>query len=279
VTSGANGEFAFPKLAPGSYLLVIEAKDFAPFTSPEFVLAAQQAYEVPRITLSVATAVTDVTVRPTEVIAAEQIRAEEKQRVIGIVPNFYTSYIYDAAPLTTKQKFALASRDTFDPTSFIGIAIGAGIQQANNNFSGYGQGVAGYAKRYGALFANSRSSDFFSHAVFPSLFHQDPRYYYQGSGSFNSRLRHAASFALVTRSDSGRTVPNYSYLLGNLSSAALSNLYYPSTDRGAGLVLTNFAIGLGGRVGSTVILEFFSKRFTTHVRGNGKPPAPDDGKP
>jgi hypothetical protein len=152
VRSGANGEFTFAKLPPGSYCLIVSSKDFEPFTSAEFTLAAQQAYEVPRIALSVATAVTEVTVRPTEVIAAEQIKAEEKQRLIGIAPNFYTSYIYEAAPLTTKQKFSLAAHDTFDPTSFIGIAIGAGIQQANNSFSGYGQGAAGYGKRYGALF-------------------------------------------------------------------------------------------------------------------------------
>jgi hypothetical protein len=279
VTSGANGEFTIAKLPAGFYLVIVKTKDFEPFTSAEFALAAQQTYEIPRIALSVATAVTEVTVRPTEVIAAQQVKAEEKQRLIGIAPNFYTSYIYDAAPLTTKQKFSLAAHDTFDPTSFIGIAIGAGIQQANNSFSGYGQGAAGYGKRYGALFANGRTSDLFSHAVFPSLFHQDPRYFYQGSGSRKSRLLHAASFAFVTRSDSGRTVPNYSYLLGDMASGALSNLYYPSANRGAGLVFTNAAIGLAGRAGSTVLREFLSKRLTTNVPGNGKPSTPPNGNP
>jgi hypothetical protein len=271
LTSGANGEFTFTKMAPGSYLVMVDATGLEPFTSAEFELGAQQAYVIPRIILSVATAVTQVTVRPTEVIAAEQIKAEEKQRFIGLVPNFYTSYIYDAAPLTTKQKFSLASRDTFDPISFIGVGISAGIEQANNSFAGYGQGAAGYGKRYAARFANGRSSDFLSHAVFPSLLHQDPRYFYQGSGSFKSRLAHAVSFAFVTRSDSGRTMPNYSYFLGDLCSGALSNLYYPSADRGAKLVLTNVAIDLAGRVGSTIIVEFFSKRLTTNVPGNGKP--------
>jgi hypothetical protein len=279
VKSGANGEFTFTALPPGLYQVVVEANGFEPFTSTAFSITAQQAYEVPKVRLSVATANTVVTVRPTEVIAAEQIKAEEKQRLIGIVPNFYVSYVYDAAPLTTKQKFSLAAHDTFDPTTFIGVAIGAGIQQANNSFSGYGQGAAGYGKRYGALFANGRSSDFLSHAVFPSLFHQDPRYYYQGTGSFKSRLGHAVSFAFVTRSDSGRTVPNYSYFLGDLSSGALSNLYYPAANRGASLVFTNAAIGLGGRMGQSVVREFLSKRLTRHAPGNGKPAAPSDGKP
>jgi len=271
LTSGANGEFTFKKMAPGSYLVMVEATGLEPFTSAEFVLGAQQAYEMPRITLSVATAITQVTVRPTEEIAAEQIKAEEKQRIIGLIPNFYTSYIHDAAPLTTKQKFSLATHATFDPIPLIGIAITAGIEQANNSFAGYGQGAAGYGKRYAAKFADGRTSDFLSHAVFPSLLHQAPRYYYQGTGSFRSRLFHAVSFAFVTRSDSGHTVPNYSYLLGDLASGGLSNLYYPGADRGAKLVFTNAAIGIAGRMGASIIREFFSKRLTTNV--------PDDGNP
>jgi hypothetical protein len=271
LTSGANGEFAFKKMASGSYVVVVEATGLEPFTSAQFVLGAQESYQMPRIVLSVATSVTQMTVRPTEEIAAEQIKAEEKQRIIGLIPNFYTSYIHDAAPLTTKQKFSLATHDTFDPVPLIGIAITAGIEQANNSFAGYGQGAAGYAKRYAARFVDGRTSDFFSHAVFPSLLHQDPRYYYQGTGSFKSRLFHAVSFAFVTRSDSGHTVPNYSYLLGDLASGGLSNLYYPRADRGAKLVFTNAAIGIAGRMGASIIREFFSKRLTTNV--------PDDGKP
>ena len=271
LTSGANGEFTFTKMAPGSYLVMVEATGLEPFTSAEFVLGAQQNYEIPRIILLVATAVTQVTVRPTEEIAAEQIKAEEKQRVFGLIQNFYTSYVYDAAPLTTKQKFSLAARGTFDPVALMGIALNAGIEQANNSFAGYGQGAAGYGKRFAARFADGRTSDILTHAVFPSLFRQDPRYYYQGSGSFKSRLFHAVSFAFVTRSDSGRTVPNYSYLLGDLASAGLSNLYYPRADRGAKLVFTNAAIGLAGQVGKSIIREFFSKQFTTNVPADGKP--------
>ena len=271
LTSGASGEFVFTKMAPGSYLVSVDATGLEPFISAEFVLGAQQAYVTPHIILSIATAVTQMTVRPTEEVAAEEIKIEEKQRVFGLLPNFYTSYVYDAAPLSTKQKFSLAAHGTFDPVALMGIALNAGIEQANNTFAGYGQGARGYGKRFAARFADGRTSDILSHAVFPSLFHQDPRYYYQGSGSFKSRLFHAVSFAFVTRSDSGRTMPNYSYLLGDLSSGALSNLYYPRADRGAQLVFTNAAIGIAGRIGSCIIREFFSKRFTTNVPGNGKP--------
>jgi Carboxypeptidase regulatory-like domain len=270
MVSDANGEFNFAKIPPGPYLVVVSAQGFAPFTSEEFVVATQQAYEIPIVSLSIAAAAMEVTVRPIDVIAAEQIRAAEKQRLMGVIPNFYTSYIYDAAPLTWKQKFSLAARGTFDPAAVIGVGLAAGIEQANNSYPGYGQGAAGYSKRYAAKFVDGRTSDFLTHAVFPSLFHQDPRYYYQGSGTFKSRIAHAVGSAFVTRSDSGRNEPNYSYLLGNMCSAALSNLYYPEASRGARLVFTNMALGLTGRLGTNLIREFLSKRLTTNVQGNGR---------
>jgi hypothetical protein len=270
MVSEAEGEFNFTKIPPGPYLVVVNAKGFAPFVSEGFIVAVQQAYEVPIVSLAVATANMKVTVRPIDLIAAEQIRAEEKQRLMGVIPNFYTSYIYDAAPLTWKQKFSLATRGTFDPVAVIGVGFAAGIEQANNSFPGYGQGAAGYSKRYAAKFVDGRSSDFLTHAVFPSLFHQDPRYYYQGSGTVKSRLAHAVSSAFVTRSDSGRTEPNYSYLLGNMCAGALSNLYYPQANRGVHLVFTNTALGLAGRLGTNLLREFISKRVTTNVPGNGR---------
>ena len=272
VVSGANGEFTFTTVPAGSYLVTVNTNGFAPFTSAEFTLTQQQTnYEVPNISLAIATAITDVVVRPTEVIAAEQIKAEEKQRLLGIAPNFYVSYVPDAAPLTAKQKFSLAMHDTFDWTSFVGISVTAGIEQANNSYSGYGQGAAGYAKRWAAKFGDGRSSDFLSHAVFASLFHQDPRYFYQGTGSKKSRLYHALSSAFVARSDNGNLMPNYSYLLGTMCSGALSNAYYPHADRGANLVFTNAAIGIAGRAGGAVLQEFLGKRLTKHVPANAKP--------
>jgi hypothetical protein len=270
MVSEANGEFNFTKIPAGSYLVSVNAYGFAPFTSAEFAVAVQQDYEVPDVSLSIAPANMEVTVRPTDLIAAEQIRAEEKQRLVGVIPNFYTSYIFDAAPLTWKQKFSLAARSAFDPVAFIGVGFGAGIEQATNAYAGYGQGAAGYSKRYAAKFVDGRSGAFLTHAVFPALLHQDPRYFYQGTGSFKSRLMHAVGSAFVIRSDSGRTVPNSSYLLGDMCSGALSNLYYPKANRGANLVFTNAAIGLAGRVGTNLIREFLSKRLTTNVPDNGR---------
>jgi hypothetical protein len=270
MASEENGEFNFTKIPPGPYVVIVNAKGFALFTSAEFVVTVQQAYEVPNVSLSIASANIEMTVRPTEIIAAEQIRAEEKQRLIGFFPNFYTSYVYDAAPLTSKQKFSLATRGTFDPVAMIGVGIAAGLEQATNAYAGYGQGAEGYSKRFAAKFVDGRTSDFLTHALFPSLLHQDPRYYYQGSGSVKSRLMHAVGSAFVTRSDSGRTVPNYSYFLGDMCSGALSNLYYPKANRGAHLVFTNTAVGLAGRVGTNLLREFFSKRLATNASSNGQ---------
>lgn len=268
--AGADGRFSFHDVIPGSYIVSAQAKDFEPASSAQFTVAADQSYEVPNVMLSISVDTT-IIVEPTEVIAAQQIKAEEKQRVFGIVPDFYTSYVWNAAPLNTRQKFSLALRDTFDPMTFVGVSIGAGIQQATNSYSGYGQGVEGYSKRWGALFANGRTSDLLSHAVFPSLFHQDPRYFYQGSGSTWSRVEHAVSQAFVVRGDNGKMAPNYSYLLGDLASGGISNLYYPASSRGASLVFENSAIGIAGRAGQNLFREFLNKHITKNVPGNGKP--------
>jgi len=265
IMSGRNGEFSFTKLPAGFYLVLVYVEGFATFTSAEIHLSDQQLYEVPNISLSVASAGTEVTVRPTEVIAAEQIKAEEKQRLFGIIPNFYVSYVKDPAPLTTKQKFTLATHDTLDWTTWVGVSVTAGIEQANNSFAGYGQGAAGYGKRWAAQFGDGRTSDYLSNFVFASLFHEDPRYFYQGTGTKKSRLYHAVSNAWITRSDSGKTVPNYAYILGIMSSGALSNSYYPHADRGADLVFTNALLGFAGRAGGNVLQEFIGKRLTRNA--------------
>ncbi len=271
LVSEENGEFAFSSLPPGTYLIAVKAKEFEPYTSPEFKISSRQVYELPKIQLSIATQRQMVVVRPTEVIAQMQVKAEEKQRLIGVLPNFYTSYVWNAAPLNTRQKFSLSAHDVFDPGTLLGVAAGAGIEQANNSFAGYGQGAAGYGKRFAAGLGDDVIGSFLSQAVFPSILHQDPRYFYQGSGTIKSRLWHALSWAVILRSDSGKSVPNYSYLLGGLTAGALSNLYYPRSDRGVGLVFTNFAIGVAGQAADGVFREFVVKHLTRNVAANGKP--------
>jgi hypothetical protein len=270
--SGPEGIFHFENLAAGEFQFVVKAPGFASFTSPTITLTDKQAYTASDVLLALANANIQVEVSGDNTKLAEaQIKAEEKQRVFGIIPNFYASFVYDAVPLSARQKYKFAIRETFDPTRFLGTAIGAGIEQANDSFEGYGDGAPGYGKRYAARYGNGLTSDILSHAVFPALFHQDPRYFYHGTGSFESRLYHAVSFAVVARSDSGKTMPNYSYLLGDIGSGALSNLYYPHSDRGAGLVFTNAAIGVAGRAAGSIVQEFILPRLTTNRPGKGKP--------
>ncbi len=271
-----RGEYSFDALPAGRYQVTIQAPGFAPFTSAPFLLAEQQTYIVPGQPLLLAAADTLVVVSADQSAEAEiQIHAAERQRVLGIIPNFYESFIFDAAPLSTRQKYSLAFRDTFDPENFIGTGLGAAIEQANNSFRGYGQGAAGYGKRYAALYGDGLFRDTMAHAVFPSIFHQDPRYFYQGTGTTKSRAYHAVSFAFVTRSDrTGKNVPNYSYVIANLIGGALSNAYYPHANRGPGLVFTNAAVGIAGQAGGALVEEFLLPYLTTHKAGKGKQPNP-----
>jgi hypothetical protein len=98
--------------------------------------------------------------------------------------------------------------------------------------------------------------------LLPSLLHQDPRYFYQGTGTIGSRMRHAMFSPFVARGDSGKSMPNYSSLGGDLAAAGLSNLYFPRANRGLGLVFGNFAIGTAERIGASLAQEFIVGRFS-----------------
>ncbi len=270
-TSGSDGEFTFSGLSPGSYRVRVQAPGFEVFTTNPFAIATEQVFRLPPIRLTIAGLSTSVVVRPTEAIAEEQIKAQERQRLFGFIPNFYVSYVPDAAPMTSRQKRSLAFHEALDWTAFAGVTVSAAIQQARNTYPGYGGGASGYAKRWAAGFATERSHELLSHYVFMSLFHEDPRYFYQGTGGTRSRLAHALSRGVIARSDTGRTMPDYARLFGNLAAAGLSNLYYPQRDRGVGLLLTNVLIGMAGRAGQGVIQEFVAKRLTRHVPASASP--------
>jgi Carboxypeptidase regulatory-like domain len=269
----AQGAFSFSDVAPGSYVVHIDVAGFTPFSSGTVTVSADTgAVTLPRIVLIVGAFSTSITVRSTEAVAEEQIKNQESQRWLGVMPNFYVSYVPDAAALTSRQKFTLAAHESFDWTAFAGASIAAAIDQSTSAHPGFGDGASGYAKRWAASFADNRTGDLLSHYVFASLFHQDPRYFYQGTGTTQSRLVHALGSAFVARSDRGTLMPNYAYMLGNVGAAALSNTYYPSRERGASLVFSNFAMGLAGRAAKAVTQEFLGKRLTKHVpAGDGHP--------
>lgn len=262
--SGDDGQFSFSNLAPGPFHVTVIAAGFATQTLSG-VLNSGEARIVPEISLILASAATEVHVGLTQTEIAEvQIQTEEAQRVLGFIPNFYVSYVPDAVPLTPKQKFELAWKSTRDPVTFGVTAAVAGLEQEANIFSGYGQGGEGYAKRFGAAYTDRITSTFIGSAVLPSLLKQDPRYFYKGTGSTRSRLLYAIKSTFICKGDNGRWQPNYSYLMGDLASSGLSNLYYPAQDRGIGLTFANTFIGIGGTAAANILQEFVIRKLTPH---------------
>src|SRR5215831_6635594 len=263
--SGEYGEFSFARVAPGNFEVNVIAPGFAPRTFTG-TLHPGQAYIVPPRTLTPATVSTAVVVTASRVEVAEaQVRAQEKQRVLAVIPNFYVSYVPDAAPLSSKQKFRLAWRTMIDPIT-IGLTAGAaGVQQAQNDFPGYGQGAQGYAKRFGALYADNAAGTFIGGAILPSLLKQDPRYFYKGTGSAGSRVLHAIASSVMCKGDNQRWQPNYSAILGSIASGGISNLYRPDDDRGAGLVFESVLVGIGENAVVNLFQEFVMRKFTTNV--------------
>jgi len=266
VESGSDGQFAFTGLPPDVYKLTVTAPGMSPFTSTQIPLHAGEARIVPPVSLSVSSVTTSVTVSGNkEELAEEQVRIAVQQRIGGVIPNFYSAYDWNAPPMEAKQKFQLSIRSIIDPVSFLTVAGIAGAEQYKNIFPAYGSGIEGYGKRYGAALAKHVSGNLLGRAVYPSIFHQDPRYFYKGKGSIRSRALYAMSAAVIARGDDGRWKPNYSRVLGNFSAAAISNLYYPASDRGASLVLFNSLAGTGQSALKNLLREFVFKGVTSRL--------------
>ncbi|MDP9337786.1 MAG: carboxypeptidase-like regulatory domain-containing protein [Acidobacteriota bacterium] len=270
--SGDDGQFSFSNAAPGPFQLTIVSAGFA---DQKFsgVLHSAQNFTVPPIVLALASVVTEVRVTPSIAeVAQEQIKQQEKQRALGLVPNFYVTYVHDAAPLTPRQKYELAWKSIIDPVDFGIIGVVAGIQQQQNNYSAFGQGAQGYAKRYGAAFATGSLDTVIGSAILPSLLKQDPRYFYKGTGSKRSRLIYAVANSVICKGDNGRWQPNYSAVLGGLAAGGISNLYYPAKDRnGVGLTFENALLGTAATAVTNILQEFLIRKLTPNV------PNPDPG--
>ncbi len=265
VVSGDDGQFSFADVAPGPFQLTITSAGFATQSSSG-ILQSGESYTVPQIALALATAVAEVRVVPTRIeVAEDQLKAQEKQRVLGVVPNFYVTYDHNAVPLSPKQKFELAWKTTIDPVSFGLTGAIAGIQQAQNDFSGYGQGAQGYGKRYGASYANFVAGTYIGGAILPSLLKQDPRYFYKGTGSKRSRILYAIANSVICKGDNGHWQANYSSIVGSLAAGGISNLYYPDEDRGAELTFENTLIGIGESAAVNILQEFVIRKLTRNI--------------
>lgn len=259
------GQFSFANVAPGPFQLTISFTGLNTQVISGTVHPGE-AYVVPQVVLLVATQVTQVTVSLTQVELAEtQIKEQEQQRILGIVPNFYVSYLPDAVALSPKQKFELAGRSSVDPFTFVGVGVLAGLQQAGNGLSGYGQGAQGYAKRYGAAYGDVVIGTFLGSAILPSILRQDPRYFYKGTGTKKSRLLYALSSPFVCKGDNGSWQPNYSYVIGNFAAAGIAYTYYPASNRGGWLVAETALIRFGENSLASVLQEFVIRKLTPKV--------------
>jgi hypothetical protein len=159
--------------------------------------------------------------------------------------------------LDASEKFHLFTQNTIEPVTFIGAAFDSGLAQAENDDPSFGQGAAGYAKRYGAALADSVSTDFFHTYFFPVVFRQDPRYYRKLEGSGHARLVHALSHVFVAESDSGRKTFNFSEWLGTTSSVVVSNAYHPGNSRGIGAASQRIGVSIAWDAGFDVLREFW----------------------
>jgi hypothetical protein len=205
-----------------------------------------------------------------EEIAEAQIKVEETQRILGVIPNFYVSYAPHPAPLTPKQKFEIAWKTSIDPVSFLSAGAYAGVEQAEDDFSGYGEGAQGYAERFGANFGDNFIGAMIGGALLPSLFKQDPRYFYKGTGTTQARILYAIATSVMCKGDNGHWQVGYSGILGGLAAGGISNLYYPASNRnGVSLTFENAAVGIATGAAQNLFQEFVVKRLTPKVPNYG----------
>src|SRR5208337_4735077 len=199
---------------------------------------------------------------PARVAYQIAVTAEGQQRIFHFIPNLYVTYEPHPEPLSTKMKFHLAYKDLTQPAFFARVAGWAAVQQAAGS-PHWPQDAQGYGKRLGAGLADATTEDLVGNAILPSLLHQDPRYFYQGSGTKKSRAVHAVLAAFICKGDNGAWQPNYSTWGGSLIASSVSMAYYPSSDRDAAHVFKNFGIGMGLHVAGGLAQEFILSKFTS----------------
>ncbi len=267
VVANDDAFFDFDNVKVGvPYHLTVSAQGFAIWRSDTLVLTPGQFSLLANIKLMLQGETASVVVTASrEEIAAAQVKMEEQQRVFGFIPNFYTTYDHNAVPLTAKLKFELALKVSVDPVTFAGTGFLAALNQADD-YPNYVQGMKGYGQRFGAVYTNDLTDIMIGGAILPSILHQDPRYFYQGTGTTKSRLLHALSSPIICKGDNGRWQPNISSLGGYLGSGAIANAYYPQSNRGGRLVFNLFAVDLSANIANGVLQEFVLRKFTPSVK-------------
>jgi len=259
-----DGGFSLEQAQAGvTHQITITAEGFADWNSSITVEPGENK-TLPEIKLRILAVQRAVTVSYSEKeVAAQQLKAEEQQRVLGFIPNIYVVYEPHPEPLTARMKFHLAYKSLTSPVFFARTSWWAGVQQARNNPDEWGQGTEGYSKRLGAGFADAFTGSLITNAILPSLLHQDPRYFYQGSGTKWSRARHAMLAPIICKGDNGALQPNYSQWGGSLIGYSISTAYYPGSSRTAGHVFQTFGIDMGLHVVGSLAQEFIFGKLTS----------------
>lgn len=266
--SNANGFFQFEDVPPGAdWHVTVRMQNFAEWTSRSFAIIPGQYFLLTGVQLHPSMVEVSVTALTPEQVATEEVRTEEKQRVLGIIPNFYVIYDHNPMPMTAKLKFQMAWKALSDPVTIAGFVLNATIYQAAH-YPDYQEGMAGYGQRMGSTFAGGYANVLIGDALLPSILHQDPRYFYDGTGTTRSRLLHALSNPVLTYGDNGRREINFSGVGGDLASGAVAYAYYPSQERDAGLVFRSALIGAGGRIANGLLQEFVLRRLGSHGHKN-----------
>jgi hypothetical protein len=260
-TTDEDGQFFFVNVSPGPFRLSVTASGFEAQTVSG-TLSPGEAYSVPKLTVEVVGVNTEVEVMPTAELAEVQIKQQEKQRVLG-VPNFYVTYASNAAPLDVNQKFQLAWHSSVDPVTLGLVAATAGIEQAADQYSAFGEGAAGYGRRFGAAYGDAAISTFLGGAILPSIFKQDPRFFFKENGTKKQRILYAIAASVICKGDNGHWEPNYSTILGSLAAGGISNLYYPPQNRDdLAVTFEGTAIGIGANAGANILQEFVVPKLT-----------------
>ena len=263
VLAADNGQFSFANVPPGAYWLTITASGFES-QSISIVMHAGQTYTAPRIVLALAPVVTSIKVTPSRgEVAQYQMQQEEKQLVLGFIPNYLVTYYPHTAPLSARQKFQLTFKTVFNPFTLGLTTAFVGGEQATGMYSGYGTEEKSFAKRFGAAYATLGVGAFVGDALLPSVLKQDPRFYYKGSGSIPSRLLYAIPRSVICKGDNGHGEPDYSAVLGHFAAGGIANLYLPPQNRkGLGLTLENGLIGTGFDAFANILQEFVIPKLT-----------------
>jgi hypothetical protein len=264
----ADGSFEMTVASGGRVSVTVSAKGFATATV-KVEVSVGRVTEVAAVTLRVATATEQVNAQTEEQIADRQIHSEEQQRTLGVLPNFYVAYDPNAVPLHTQQKYKMATRSALDPMRFVMAGVRAGIEQAQDTPNEWGQDMPGYGQRYGAAMGGTVAEVFLERAVLPSVFHQDPRYFYKGKGTKKERLGYALRCSVTQKSDKGKWQPAYSNLIGGVSGGLATAAFYPPGDTDWGPYAAESAgITVGALAMRNVLQEFVFSHVTTHRKQN-----------